>query len=119
MEEKKLDINSIIGFVLIFGILVYMMYQNTPTPEELEAQKQAEQEQDPRKRHPRLDLNGFTAEVGEFRHHQKADQRDQHGMSHTDHATRVDPLLITQPNYTRHQGRRGRAGLASNKSCVA
>ncbi|WP_299525178.1 membrane protein insertase YidC [Winogradskyella sp.] len=45
MEEKKLDINSIIGFILIFGILVYMMYQNTPTPEEVEAQKKAEQEQ--------------------------------------------------------------------------
>jgi YidC/Oxa1 family membrane protein insertase len=45
MEEKKLDINSIIGFVLIFGILLYIMYQNQPTPEEIEAQKQAEQEQ--------------------------------------------------------------------------
>ncbi len=45
MEEKKLDINSIIGFILIFGILVYMMYQNTPTPEEIEAQKKAEEEQ--------------------------------------------------------------------------
>lgn len=44
MEEKKLDINSIIGFVLIFGILIYMFYQNRPTPEELEAQK-AKQEQ--------------------------------------------------------------------------
>ncbi|WP_424989259.1 membrane protein insertase YidC [Flagellimonas sp.] len=39
MEEKKLDIKSIIGFVLIFGILIYMFYQNQPTPEELEAQK--------------------------------------------------------------------------------
>ncbi|MBA4744680.1 MAG: membrane protein insertase YidC [Muricauda sp.] len=44
MEEKKLDIKSIIGFVLIFGILIYMFYQNQPTPEELEAQK-AEQAQ--------------------------------------------------------------------------
>ena len=44
MEEKKLDINSIIGFVLIFGILIYMFYQNRPTPEEIEAQK-AQQEQ--------------------------------------------------------------------------
>ena len=43
MEEKKFDINSIIGFVLIFGILIFMFYQNRPTPEELEAQK-AEQE---------------------------------------------------------------------------
>ena len=39
MEEKKLDINSIIGFVLIFGILIFMFYTNQPTPEELEAQK--------------------------------------------------------------------------------
>ncbi|MBJ6367870.1 membrane protein insertase YidC [Snuella sedimenti] len=45
MEEKKLDINSIIGFVLIFGILMYMLWQNQPTPEELEAQKKAQQEQ--------------------------------------------------------------------------
>ena len=45
MEEKKLDLNSIIGFILIFGILVYMMYTNQPTPEELEAQEQAQQEQ--------------------------------------------------------------------------
>ncbi len=43
MEEKKLDINSIIGFVLIFGILLFWFYQNQPTPEEIEAQK-AEQE---------------------------------------------------------------------------
>ena len=42
MEEKKLDVKSIIGFVLIFGILLWMMYNNTPTPEELEAQKQEE-----------------------------------------------------------------------------
>jgi len=45
MEEKKLDINSIIGFVLIFAILLYMLYQNQPTPEELEAQELEKQEQ--------------------------------------------------------------------------
>jgi YidC/Oxa1 family membrane protein insertase len=45
MEEKKIDINSIIGFVLIFGILVYMMYMNKPTEEEQAAQVQAKQEQ--------------------------------------------------------------------------
>jgi len=44
MEEKKIDINSIIGFVLIFGILIFMFYQNRPTPEEVEAEK-AKQEQ--------------------------------------------------------------------------
>lgn len=45
MEEKKLDINSIIGFVLIALILIYMLYQNRPTPEEIQAQEEAKQEQ--------------------------------------------------------------------------
>ena len=45
MEEKKFDINSIIGFILIFGILIFMMYQNSPTEEELKAQEKAKQEQ--------------------------------------------------------------------------
>ncbi|WP_339895349.1 membrane protein insertase YidC [uncultured Algibacter sp.] len=45
MEEKKLDINTIIGFVLIFGILAYMLWQNQPSPEEIEAQEKAKQEQ--------------------------------------------------------------------------
>ncbi|HET8737618.1 MAG TPA: membrane protein insertase YidC [Pricia sp.] len=44
MEEKKIDINSIIGFILIFGLLIWMFYQNRPTPEEVEAEK-AKQEQ--------------------------------------------------------------------------
>ncbi|WP_460219748.1 membrane protein insertase YidC [Psychroserpens sp. MEBiC05023] len=43
MEEKKLDLNSIIGFVLIFGILLFMMWQNQPTPEELAEQEKQEQ----------------------------------------------------------------------------
>ncbi len=45
MEEKKFDLNSIIGFALIFGIVAFMFYQNQPTPEEIEAQKKAKQEQ--------------------------------------------------------------------------
>ncbi len=45
MEEKKLDINSIIGFVLIFGILLLWMYQTQPTAEELEAQKEKEKQE--------------------------------------------------------------------------
>ncbi len=44
MEEKKLDVKSIIGFVLIFGILLFMLWQNKPTPEEQAAEK-AKQEQ--------------------------------------------------------------------------
>lgn len=50
MEEKKLDLNSIIGFVLIFGILLFWFYQNQPTPEEIEAQKaKVEQQQETEK----------------------------------------------------------------------
>ncbi len=43
MEEKKLDLNSIIGFVLISGILLWMLYANTPTAEELKAKEKKEQ----------------------------------------------------------------------------
>ncbi|MCK8479607.1 membrane protein insertase YidC [Psychroserpens algicola] len=47
MEEKKFDLNSIIGFVLIFGILLFMMWQNQPSPEEIaEQEKQAQIEAD-------------------------------------------------------------------------
>ncbi len=45
MEEKKLDVKSIIGFVLIFGILLFMMWQNQPTPEEVKAQEAEKQAQ--------------------------------------------------------------------------
>lgn len=45
MEEKKFDFNTIIGFVLLFGIMIWYFYQNQPSPEELEAQKQAKIEQ--------------------------------------------------------------------------
>ncbi|MEN1784179.1 MAG: membrane protein insertase YidC [Bacteroidota bacterium] len=44
MEEKKLDINSVIGFVLIFGILMGWMYLRQPSPEELAAQKAQEEQ---------------------------------------------------------------------------
>jgi YidC/Oxa1 family membrane protein insertase len=39
MEEKKFDLNTLIGFLLIGGILLWMLYQNQPTPEEIEAEK--------------------------------------------------------------------------------
>ncbi len=39
MEEKKLDTNSIIGFILIFGILIWMLYQNKNDFEQEQAAK--------------------------------------------------------------------------------
>ena len=43
MEEKKLDLNTIIGFVLIFGILIWIMYQNQPSEKELAEKARQEQ----------------------------------------------------------------------------
>ena len=43
MEEKKLDSKSIIGFLLIFAILIFMMWNNQPSPEELAEQEKQEQ----------------------------------------------------------------------------
>ena len=39
MEQKKLDLNSIIGFALIFVIIIWMFYNNQPSKEELAAEK--------------------------------------------------------------------------------
>ena len=39
MEEKKFDLNSLIGFVLLGAIMIWYFYMNQPTPEELEKQK--------------------------------------------------------------------------------
>jgi YidC/Oxa1 family membrane protein insertase len=39
MEEKKLDLNSVIGIVLIIGIFLWMMYQNKPSEAALAAEK--------------------------------------------------------------------------------
>ena len=45
MEEKKFDLNSLIGFVLLGAIMIYYFYTNQPTQEEL-AQQKMEQVQD-------------------------------------------------------------------------
>ena len=42
MEKKKLDLNSIIGFVLIFGIMIWIMYQNKPTQAEIDKKTKQE-----------------------------------------------------------------------------
>ncbi len=45
MEEKKFDLNSLIGFVLLGAIMLWYFYTNQPTPEEIAKQK-IEQVQD-------------------------------------------------------------------------
>lgn len=39
MEQKKFDLNSLIGFLLIGGILIWMLYMNKPTEEEIQAEQ--------------------------------------------------------------------------------
>src|SRR5690554_8140050 len=45
MEEKKFDVKTLFAFVLIFGILLWIMYQNQPTPEEVTESRAQKQEQ--------------------------------------------------------------------------
>ena len=83
MEEKKLDLNTIIGFILIGFILLYMLWQQQPTAEELAAQEEAKQEQlesdsaqkkailktnnlDAQTSDYPLDLENFKNQVGDF-----------------------------------------------------
>ncbi|HCQ77705.1 MAG TPA: membrane protein insertase YidC, partial [Leeuwenhoekiella sp.] len=44
MEEKKFDKQSMIGFLLIGAILLFMLWQNQPSEEELAAQKAQEEQ---------------------------------------------------------------------------
>lgn len=62
MEEKKFDLNSVIGFTLIFGIIVWMFYMNQPTPEEIEAQK-AKQSQVEKEKKSNADTPNTTSFV--------------------------------------------------------
>ncbi len=39
MEEKKLDLNSIIGFILLFGIVMWMLSQMKPSDKEIADEK--------------------------------------------------------------------------------
>ncbi len=39
MEEKKFDLNSLIGFVLLGALMMFWLYNNKPTPEEMEKQR--------------------------------------------------------------------------------
>ena len=42
MEEKKLDVNTIIGFVLLSAVLMWMMYSNMPTEQEIKEKEKTE-----------------------------------------------------------------------------
>lgn len=66
MEEKKFDLKSIIGFVLIFILLLWVMNNNRPTQEEL-AKRKAEQEQAAAAKNPQNNTATVaTADLGAF-----------------------------------------------------
>ncbi|WP_027125532.1 membrane protein insertase YidC [Gelidibacter mesophilus] len=66
MEEKKFDLNSIIGFVLIFGILLFMLWQNQPTPEELAAEEQAKQAQVEAEKKATVEKDTFVTNADDY-----------------------------------------------------
>ena len=66
MEEKKFDVKSIIGFVLIFILLLWVMNNNRPTQEEL-AKRKTEQEQAAKANNPQNNTaTAATADLGAF-----------------------------------------------------
>ncbi|MBI6120592.1 membrane protein insertase YidC [Salegentibacter maritimus] len=47
MEEKKFDVQSLIGFILIGGILIWMLYTNSASEEVVDPQQETEQVETP------------------------------------------------------------------------
>jgi YidC/Oxa1 family membrane protein insertase len=63
MEQKKLDLNSIIGFVLIFGIIMWIAYQNKPSKEELTKKATVEKVQENKETAPAAITSTTTGTV--------------------------------------------------------
>jgi YidC/Oxa1 family membrane protein insertase len=59
MEEKKFDLNSTIGFALIFAIVMYMMY-NSKKDADLQAAEKAKQEQIDKKNNTKPTITNTT-----------------------------------------------------------
>lgn len=75
MEEKKFDINSLIGFVLLGAIMIWWMYTNQPTPEELAAEKaktEQVQEETPTSTTKSIDSDSIITQVTDSLSFEKA-----------------------------------------------
>lgn len=86
MEEKKLDTNSLIGFMLIGAILLYMLWQNQPTPEQTAEQNNNQTQVDSQNSNQGLEDNSTTLEdrladeklkLGDFAYSLNASMADQ------------------------------------------
>ena len=86
MEEKKLDTNSLIGFMLIGAILLYMLWQNQPTPEQIAEQNNNQTQVDSQNSNQGLEVNSTTLEdrladeklkLGDFAYSLNASMADQ------------------------------------------
>ena len=71
MEEKKFDINSLIGFVLLGAIMIWYFYTNQPTPEELAKQKKIERTQDSIQSQGILEENNSLSKSAQMRSNQQ------------------------------------------------
>lgn len=65
MEEKKLDLNTIIGFVLIFGIIIWIMYNNAPSETEIAVQKAKQEQVEQAKNQNKLEANATPTIVAD------------------------------------------------------
>lgn len=65
MEQKKLDLNSIVGFVLIFGILIWIMYQNSPDPTTVKPAKEQVSKEKIQKQSVQTALTGVDTVAGD------------------------------------------------------
>ena len=57
MEEKKFDLNSLIGFVLLGAIMIWYFYNNQPTAEQIATQKAAQVQDSINRLNPVADQN--------------------------------------------------------------
>ena len=62
MEEKKFDLNSLIGFVLLGAIMIWYFYNNQPTAEQIATQKAAQVQDSINRLNPVADQNDVIAQ---------------------------------------------------------
>ena len=61
MEKKKFDLNSIIGFALIFGIVMWMMYNNQKTAQKEQIEKAKQEKIEKQKKTVAVSAKEITA----------------------------------------------------------
>ena len=93
MEEKKIDFNSLIGFILIGGILIWMLYMNQGPPEEVVEETKEEVVIDQEKQTP-VEPGTITAESDSTEVARARQQLGAFGYSTTLPSARQDSVRV-------------------------